>query len=125
MLGVSASAYYHRKTGARSRRVVEDERLLGLIRELHLANYEAYGSRKTWLALRRAGYEVGRDRVERIMRQAGIRGAKWSGSEVRARIGSGGQGGGVGFGEELVEVVAGEFPLEWCGDLLVAAREGE
>ena len=31
-LGVSASAYYHRKTGARSARVVEDERLLGVIR---------------------------------------------------------------------------------------------
>jgi putative transposase len=76
VLGVSASAYYQRKTGARSRRVVEDERLLGLIRELHLANYEAYGSRKTWLALRRAGLEVGRDRVERLMREAGIRGAK-------------------------------------------------
>ncbi len=50
--------------------------LLALIRELHLANYEAYGSRKTWLALRRAGHEVGRDRVARLMRKAGIRGAK-------------------------------------------------
>jgi putative transposase len=76
VLGVSASAYYHRKTGARSQRVVSDERLLSLIRELHLANYEAYGSRKTWLALRRAGHEVGRDRVARLMRRAGIRGAK-------------------------------------------------
>jgi hypothetical protein len=28
-LGVSASAYYHRKTGERSERAVEDERLLG------------------------------------------------------------------------------------------------
>jgi putative transposase len=76
VLGVSASAYYHRKTGARSQRAVDDERLLVLIRELHLANYEAYGSRKTWLALRRAGHEIGRDRVARLMRRAGIRGAK-------------------------------------------------
>jgi putative transposase len=76
VLGVSASAYYHRKTGARSQRVVEDERLLVRIRELHLANYEAYGSRKTWLALHRAGVEVGRDHVARLMRDAGIRGAK-------------------------------------------------
>ena len=47
VLGVSASAYYHRQSGARSQRAIEDEQLLAQIRELHLANYEAYGSRKT------------------------------------------------------------------------------
>jgi putative transposase len=76
VLGVSASAYYQRKSGARSRRVVADERMLEVIRELHLANYEAYGSRRMWKALRRAGHEIGRDRVARLMRRAGIQGAK-------------------------------------------------
>jgi putative transposase len=76
VLGVSASAYYQRNTGTRSERAIADERLLAQIRELHLANYEAYGSRKTWKALRRAGLEVGRDQVARVMRGAGIRGAK-------------------------------------------------
>jgi putative transposase len=76
VLGVSASAYYHRKTGQRSQRVVDDERMLGVIRELHLANYEAYGSRRMWKALCRAGHQVGRDRVARLMRRAGIQGAK-------------------------------------------------
>ena len=33
-LGVSASAYYQRKTGERSRRSIEDKRLLERIREL-------------------------------------------------------------------------------------------
>jgi putative transposase len=42
-LGVSASAYYQRATGARSSRQVEDERLLARIREVHEANYCAYG----------------------------------------------------------------------------------
>ncbi len=42
-LGVSASAYYERATGKRSARRVEDERLLGVIREVHEANYLAYG----------------------------------------------------------------------------------
>ncbi len=37
VLGVSASAYYHRATGARSARVIEDERLLERIREVHAA----------------------------------------------------------------------------------------
>jgi putative transposase len=41
-LGVSASAYYQRKTGERSARAMEDERLLAVIRAVHEANYFAY-----------------------------------------------------------------------------------
>jgi putative transposase len=76
VLGVSASAYYHRKSGARSRRVVEDEQLVTVIRCVHQANYEAYGSRRMWKALRRAGHDIGRDRVARLMRELNIQGAK-------------------------------------------------
>jgi putative transposase len=86
VLGVSASAYYQRKTGRRSRRVVEDVRLLSVIRELHLANYEAYGSRRMWKALRRAGHQVGRDRVARLMRSAGLQGAKRRGKRWRTTV---------------------------------------
>ncbi|MDP8909939.1 MAG: IS3 family transposase [Chloroflexota bacterium] len=75
-LGVSASAYYQRATGQRSERVVEDERLLGVIRELHAANYYAYGYRRMWKALGRAGEQVPRCRVQRLMRTHGIQGAK-------------------------------------------------
>jgi putative transposase len=75
-LDVSASAYYQRATGERSARQVEDERLLGRIRELHAANYFAYGSRRMWKALRLAGEGVGRGHVERLMREHGICGAK-------------------------------------------------
>jgi len=50
-LGVSASAYYRRATGERSARQVEDERLLGRIRDVHAANYHAYGYRRMWKAL--------------------------------------------------------------------------
>ena len=75
-LGVSASAYYQRKTGQRSVRAVEDQRLLGRIREVHAANYEAYGYRRMWIALKRSGEQVGRGRVQRLMRTHGIQGAK-------------------------------------------------
>jgi transposase InsO family protein len=75
-LDVSASAYYQRASGQRSRRAIEDERLLERIRELHAANYFAYGSRRMWIALDRAGEQVGRGRVERLMRTHGIQGAK-------------------------------------------------
>ena len=83
VLGVSASAYYHRASGQRSARAIEDERLLERIRELHAANYYAYGSRRMWKTLRRAGEHVGRGRVERLMRAHGIQGAKRRGKPWR------------------------------------------
>jgi putative transposase len=82
-LGVSASAYYERAGGRRSARALKDERLLARIRELHEANYCAYGYRRTWKALLRAGEDVGRDRVKRLMRQHGIQGAKRRGKPWR------------------------------------------
>ena len=83
VLGVSASAYYQRATGPRSSRVVEDERLLGRIRELHASNYDAYGYRRMWKALLRAGEQVPRCRVQRLMRAHGIVGAKRRGRPWR------------------------------------------
>jgi putative transposase len=83
VLGVSASAYYQRKTGGRSARSLEDERLLGRIREVHEANYCAYGYRRTWKALTRAGEQVPRCRVQRLMRAHGIQGAKRRGKPWR------------------------------------------
>jgi putative transposase len=70
-LGVSASAYYQRASERRSARAVDDERLLARIEELHEANYCAYGYRRMWKALLRAGEPVGRDRVKRLMRSWG------------------------------------------------------
>ena len=66
--------------------IVEDERLLARIRELHAANYYAYGYRKLWLAFKRAGEDVGRDRVKRLMRANGIQGAKRRGKPWRTTI---------------------------------------
>jgi len=82
-LGVSASAYYQRATGQRSARAREDERLLGVIAELHARNYSAYGSRRMWKALLRSGEQVGRSRVERLMRENGLQGAKRRGKPWR------------------------------------------
>jgi putative transposase len=85
-LEVSASAYYERRSGRRSKRSLEDERLLARIRETHAANYCAYGYRRMWLALKRAGEHVGRGRVQRLMRSAGIQGAKRRGRPWRTTM---------------------------------------
>lgn len=82
-LEISASAYYQRAKGERSARSLEDERLLARITEIHEANYCAYGYRRMWIALQRAGEQVGRGRVARLMREAGIQGAKRRGRPWR------------------------------------------
>ena len=82
-IGVSVSAYYQRATGQRSARAVEDERLVGVIRAVHEANYCAYGYRRMWKALRRGGEDVGRGRVQRLMAREGIQGAKRRGRPWR------------------------------------------
>ena len=84
-LGVSASAYYQRATGQRSARVVEDERLLGVICELHAANYHADGYRRMWKALGRAGEQVPRCRVQRLMRTMASRAPSGAASRGRPR----------------------------------------
>lgn len=85
-LSVSRAAYYQRATGERSERAVEDEVLLKRIRQVHAENYAAYGSRRVWKALLRDGVEVGRDRVRRLMRAAGLQGAKRRGKPWRTTV---------------------------------------
>ncbi len=85
-LGVSASAYYQRAGGECSERSLEDERLLARIRTVHKENFECYGYPRVWHELQRQGERVGRDRVARLMRQEGIRGAKRRGKPWRTTI---------------------------------------
>jgi putative transposase len=82
-LGVSASAYWKRASGERSERSLEDERLLRRIKGIHAANYYAYGYRRMWKALQRAGEPVARCTVQRLMAAHGIRGAKRRGKPWR------------------------------------------
>lgn len=82
-LGVSASAYYERRSGRRSARAISDERLLALIAETHAKNYSTYGYRRLWKTLHRAGEQVPRCQVQRLMRAAGIQGAKRPGRSRR------------------------------------------
>jgi putative transposase len=87
VLDVSASAYYQRRSGERSARSVEDERLTARIRDVHEQNFEAYGYPRVWHELRRQGEQVGRDHVARLMRCADIEGAKRRGKPWRPTIG--------------------------------------
>ncbi len=74
-LAVAPSTYYEAKAGVPSARAVGDEALKTVIRRLWADNYEVYGYRKMWHALRREGHVVARCRVQRLMRELGLTGA--------------------------------------------------
>ena len=75
ILQVAPSSYYAAKRRQPSQRRVRDEQLTPQLLQLWEANYRVYGARKLWKAARRAGHDVGRDQVARLMRAAGIEGA--------------------------------------------------
>jgi putative transposase len=73
-LGVSASGYYAWVKRAPSQRTLEDAVLTERIRAIHLASDGNYGSPNIHAELRDEGTRIGRKRVARLMRHAGIRG---------------------------------------------------
>lgn len=73
VLQVAPSTYYARRSRPPPARQVRDA-VLGPQVALWEANYRVYGTRKLWKAAGRAGLEVGRDQVARLMRSAGIEG---------------------------------------------------
>ena len=87
VLGVSASGYYAWQRRAASARTVEDAELLEQIRGFHRASRGTYGTPRIHRDLRAAGVRVGRKRVARLLKQAGLRGVsrrKWPVTTVRA-----------------------------------------
>lgn len=50
--------------------------LINELKKIHARNYGVYGVRKMWHAARRAGWNIGRDQVARLMKIAGISGVR-------------------------------------------------
>jgi len=73
---IAPSTYYARKTRPASARSRSDALLLPRLKRTFEVNYSCYGARKLWRELRNEGLDIGRDRVARLMRNAGIRGAR-------------------------------------------------
>jgi putative transposase len=75
VLEVSRSGYHAWATRPLSARVAEDARLSARIAELHAMRRGVYGSPRIWADLvLDDGERIGRKRVERLMRQAGLSG---------------------------------------------------
>jgi putative transposase len=75
LLGVSRSGYHKWQTRPPSDRALSDAWLIEKITEIHKANRRVYGAPRIHAELRlQYGVHVGRKRVERLMRQAGLSG---------------------------------------------------
>ena len=74
VLQVAPSTYYTAKSRALSARAVRDAVMVQVLMVLWVANRKVYGAHKLWKAAQRAGHEIGRDQVARLMRQMGIEG---------------------------------------------------
>lgn len=69
VLKVARAGFYAWLHQPDSNRAIEDERLLGLIRDSYIASGGVYGSPRVFADLREAGETCGKHRIERIMRQ--------------------------------------------------------
>jgi putative transposase len=74
MLGVSRSGYYGWRRRPPSARKRADAALTERIREIHERSRQTYGSPRVHAELKALGTRCSRKRVERLMRQAGVRG---------------------------------------------------
>jgi putative transposase len=68
MLQIARSGFYAWLHKPMSERAIEDQRLLGLIKDSYAASSGVYGSPRVFLDLREAGETCGKHRVARIMR---------------------------------------------------------
>ena len=71
---IAPSTYYAARNRPLSARAMRDAVMLPILFALWKANYSVYGAHKLWKAARKAGHDIGRDQVARLMRELGIRG---------------------------------------------------
>lgn len=74
MLDVSRSGFHAWQARPPSERALVDARLTERIGEIHRRSRQSYGARRVHLDLRDEGIRIGRKRVERLMRAAGVSG---------------------------------------------------
>ena len=84
VLPIASSTYYaaKRRQAEPSARAVRDAVMMRVLMTLWVTNRKVYGAHKLWKAAQRAGHDIGRDQVARLMRAMGIEGV----SRQRRRV---------------------------------------
>jgi len=85
-VGVSRSGYFAWRTRPPAARVRADQLLTEQIRQIHAHSRQTYGSPRVRAALRARGEAVGRRRVARLMRRAGLRGVHGQRRRIRTTV---------------------------------------
>ena len=75
-VAIASSTYYAAKRRPPSARACRDAALLAQVKRVYKESGEVYGARKVWLQLHREHVTCARCAVERLMRQAGLRGVR-------------------------------------------------
>jgi len=122
VLGVNRSGYYAYLVGAPSPRATENERLQALIRQIWGKSRELYGSPRITVELHSQGIRCGKNRVARLMREAGIRSQTRKAFRVTTK-----SSGGLTEAEDLVQRrFRAERPGQvWVSDITyIRTREG-
>ena len=114
-VGIAPSTYYAYKSRPPSARTQRDGWLIEQIRQAHQDNYGVYGASKVWAQLNRQGTPVARCTVQRLMRQAGLRGVTRGRRKIRTTL----TGAGTDYPVDLVErdFTASAPDRLWVADL--------
>ena len=89
-LPIASSTYYAAKTAVPCERARRDAVMMPILMALFIANYRVYGARKLWIAAKRAGHDIGRDQVARLMAALDIEGVTRRRKRVWTTRGDGG-----------------------------------
>lgn len=71
---ITSRGYRAAKKRVPAARTLKDQLLIPELVTIHQQNYGVYGVRKMWQAMKRAGWDIGRDQTYRLMKAAGIAG---------------------------------------------------
>lgn len=82
---ITSRGYRATKSRPVSARSIREEILAEELFEIHAKNFGVYGVRKMWHAAKRAGWDIGRDQVSRLMKIAGIEGIRRGRTPITTR----------------------------------------
>jgi putative transposase len=73
---LTSRGYRAARTRPPSDREIRDEQLIADLAVLHRKNYSVYGVKKMHQAMKRKGWNMGREQTRRLMKKAGLRGVQ-------------------------------------------------
>lgn len=73
---LTSRGYRAARTRPASDREIRDEQLIAELATVHRLNYSVYGVKKMHQAMKRRGWNIGREQTRRLMKKAGLRGVQ-------------------------------------------------